>query len=75
MSTSVRFIMWLPLFLVAGYSPQQYDYPELVEQMGLITDTKHRFASAYANLTYTYKDRYNIFGSMRKDYADLFWRR
>lgn len=59
-------------FLVAGYSPQQYDYSELVEQMGLITDTKHRFASAYANLTYTYKDRYNIFGSMRKDYADLF---
>lgn len=59
-------------FLVAGYTPQQYDYPGLIEQMGLITDTKHRFASAYANLTYTYNRKYNIFGSLRKDYADLF---
>lgn len=35
-------------------------------------EIKHRFASAYANLTYTYDRKYNIFGSIRKDYADIF---
>lgn len=39
---------------------------------GIITDTKHRYASGYTNMTYTYKHRYNVFGSVRKDYADLF---
>lgn len=58
-------------FLVAGYSPQSFDFGE-IGAMGLITDTKHRFASGYANLTYTFDRRYTLFGSMRKDYADLF---
>lgn len=39
---------------------------------GLSTDTKHRYASGYANFTYTYDKKYNVFGSVRKDYADLF---
>jgi len=35
-------------------------------------ETMHRYASGYANITYTYDKKYNIFGSARKDYADLF---
>lgn len=35
-------------------------------------DVMHRFASGFANMTYTYDRRYNLFGSFRKDYADLF---
>ncbi|MFD2968741.1 SusC/RagA family TonB-linked outer membrane protein [Sphingobacterium bambusae] len=35
-------------------------------------DIKNRFASAYGNITYTYKRRYNLFGSIRKDYANVF---
>ncbi|MDR2281757.1 MAG: SusC/RagA family TonB-linked outer membrane protein [Sphingobacterium sp.] len=34
-------------------------------------DVLNRFASAYANMTYTYQRKYNVFGSIRKDYADL----
>ena len=37
-----------------------------------ITETLHRYGSGYANATYTYDDRYNIFGSFRKDYADIY---
>ena len=32
----------------------------------------HRYASGYANFTYTYDKRYNVFGSFRKDYADVY---
>ena len=32
----------------------------------------HRFASGYANITYTYNGKYNLFGSFRKDYADVY---
>ncbi len=37
-----------------------------------IRENWNRFASSYANMTYTYKNRYNLFGSIRKDYADIF---
>lgn len=40
--------------------------------MGIITDTHHKYASGYFNLTYTYDERYNVFGSFRKDYADVY---
>ncbi|PKQ63264.1 hypothetical protein BZG01_16210 [Labilibaculum manganireducens] len=43
-----------------------------INVFGLSTDTKHRYASGYANFTYTFDKRYNVFGSVRKDYADLF---
>jgi len=43
-----------------------------ISNFGLIRDELHRFASGYANLTYTYQKKYNLFGSVRKDYADLF---
>lgn len=36
------------------------------------SDITHRYASGYANFTYTYDKKYNMFGSYRKDYADLF---
>ncbi|MBT2560198.1 SusC/RagA family TonB-linked outer membrane protein [Pedobacter sp. ISL-68] len=35
-------------------------------------DVIHRFGSGYANLTYTLDGKYNAFGSVRKDYADLY---
>lgn len=37
-----------------------------------VIETLHRYGSGYANATYTYDDRYNIFGSFRKDYADIY---
>lgn len=59
-------------FLRAAYSPQAFDYPDLIDDMGLYTEELHRFASAYANATWTYDRKYSVFGSVRKDYADLF---
>ncbi|MBV4357301.1 SusC/RagA family TonB-linked outer membrane protein [Pinibacter aurantiacus] len=59
-------------FLNPAYSPQAFDYPDIVDSMGLINDVKHRYSSAYANLSYVYDSRYSLFGSIRKDYADLF---
>ena len=40
--------------------------------MGLHPEAWHRFASGYGNLTYTYDKKYNLFGSFRKDYADVY---
>lgn len=40
--------------------------------IGVIPETIHRFNSNYANATYTYDSRYNVFGSYRVDYADVF---
>ena len=37
-----------------------------------VIETLHRYGSGYANATYTYDDRYNLFGSFRKDYADIY---
>lgn len=44
----------------------------IAEAMGIETETRHRYASGYGNLTYTYKHKYNILGSVRKDYADMY---
>lgn len=54
-----------------NYPTRQYHIDE-VSPIGLERDIMHRFASGYANATYTYDDKYNFFGSFRKDYADLF---
>ena len=40
--------------------------------IGIVPETTHRFNSNYANATYTYDNRYNLFGSYRVDYADVF---
>jgi len=44
----------------------------LAGAIGVVPETVHRFNSNYANATYTYDNRYNIFGSYRIDYADVF---
>ncbi|MEJ5145298.1 SusC/RagA family TonB-linked outer membrane protein [Sphingobacterium sp. MYb388] len=59
-------------FLIPGYNPQQFDYSTFADNIGIIVEDWHKFASAYSNLTYTYDGKYNAFGSVRKDYADLF---
>ena len=40
--------------------------------MALHPEDWHRFASGYGNMTYTYDKKYNLFGSFRKDYADVY---
>lgn len=60
-------------FFVPGYPAQQYDYNVQIQPyLGLVPEENHRYASGYMNATYTYDNRYNLFGSFRKDYADLF---
>lgn len=60
------------VFWSAGTWPNYSDYSMYINGFGLNTDTRHRYASGYANFTYTYDKRFNVFGSARKDYADLF---
>ncbi len=60
-------------YFASGFPAQQWGYDEYIEPfIGLVPEEWHRYASGYMNLTYTYDDRYNLFGSFRKDYADLF---
>ena len=61
-------------FLMTGLNPQAAHYNQDVAgtRLDLIPHTKHRYASGYANLTYMFDKRYTVFGSWRKDYADLF---
>lgn len=66
---------YAPYFFGAsgGYPAGQFVFgPYIEEGMGIITDTHHKYASGYFNLTYTYDERYNVFGSFRKDYADVY---
>lgn len=56
-----------------GYPASQFIFgPYIEDGMGVVTDTHHKYASGYFNLTYTYDERYNVFGSFRKDYADVY---
>lgn len=64
-----------PLFMATagGYPCNQFVFsPYLEEGMGIVPEEHHRYGSGYANATYTYDEKYNIFGSFRKDYADVF---
>lgn len=55
------------------YPARNYGYSYYFsDNMGLVMESHHRYASGYANLTYTYDSRYNVFGSFRKDYADVY---
>lgn len=59
--------------LVGGYPAYQLVFrPYFSEAMGPVMEEQHRYASGYANLTYTYDDKYNVFASYRKDYADVY---
>ena len=56
-----------------GYPAYNNVYlPYIDGNMSPIVEQHHRYASAYANFTYTYDKRYNVFGSFRKDYADVY---
>lgn len=56
-----------------GYPARDYAFDPYI-QSGLepVAEVRHRYGSGYANLTYTYDDRYNVFASFRKDYADVY---
>lgn len=59
--------------LVGGFpSMSQVFYPYISSGLAIIPEQHHRYGSGYFNLTYTYDERYNLFGSFRKDYADVF---
>lgn len=58
---------------MGGFPSGQFAFrPYLSGGLGLIPEVHHRFGSGYANATYTYDEKYNIFGSFRKDYADVY---
>lgn len=61
-------------FLFNGsYSPKQFGYEAMLEtSLDPVREQHHRYGSGYFNATYTYDDRYNVFGSFRKDYADVY---
>lgn len=46
--------------------------PYIEESMGLVPEVRHRYGSGYFNATYTFDNRYNVFGSYRKDHADVY---
>jgi TonB-linked SusC/RagA family outer membrane protein len=55
------------------YDARNYAYnPYIKNGMDNILEVEHRYGSGYFNATYTYNDRYNVFGSFRKDYADVY---
>ncbi|MCI6549851.1 MAG: SusC/RagA family TonB-linked outer membrane protein [Prevotella sp.] len=56
-----------------GFPAQQFAYDPYIDGgLGIIPEVKHRYASGYFNATYTYDNKYNLFGSFRKDYADVY---
>ncbi|MDN5288115.1 MAG: NB-Dependent Receptor Plug [Mucilaginibacter sp.] len=55
-----------------GFSTLDLYNTYLKNPIAVITETTHRFNSGYANATYTYDNKYNVFGSYRVDYADVF---
>jgi len=60
-------------FYNGNYYPKQFGYDEYIaDYMQPITEVHHRYASGYFNVTYTYDERYNVFASFRKDYADVY---
>lgn len=65
-TASQYFIMGFPHMVNYIY------YPNIRDKMAPYPEVMHRNASGYANLTYTYKSRYNAFMSLRKDYADVY---
>ena len=59
--------------LAGGFPSLQFVFTPYMEGgMNPVMEERHRYASGYANLTYTYDEKYNVFGSFRKDYADVY---
>lgn len=58
---------------LGGFPAYQFAFqPYIANSMDPVVEVRHRYGSGYANLTYTYNDRYNVFASWRKDYADVY---
>lgn len=56
-----------------GYPARDYAFdPYIKSGLEPVAEVRHRYGSGYANFTYTYDDRYNVFASFRKDYADVY---
>ncbi len=56
-----------------GFPANQFAYePYIAGNMAPVVEQHHRYASGYANFTYSYDEKYNLFGSFRKDYADVY---
>jgi TonB-linked SusC/RagA family outer membrane protein len=55
-----------------GFSTAALYNTYLSSPFAVIPETTHRFNSNYANATYNYDNKYNVFGSYRVDYADIF---
>lgn len=56
-----------------GFPAFQFAFQPYIENsMNVIVERLHRYGSGYANFTYTYDEKYNVFGSFRKDYADVY---
>ena len=60
-----------PYWKIGTYSSRISSY-QFQSNQGIVPEVRHRYASGYFNATYTYDDRYNLFGSYRKDYADVY---
>lgn len=59
--------------MLGGFpSLSQVFYPYISNGLAIVPEKHHRYGSGYFNLTYTYDEKYNVFGSFRKDYADVF---
>ena len=62
-----------PYYMNGRYLAKQFVFqPYFEDGMGIVVEQFHRYASGYANLTYTYDEKYNVFASFRKDYADVY---
>jgi len=66
-------------FYAPGYPAKQFLFTPFIENAitlnvpgNNLSEIRRRNASSYANLTYTYDRRYNLFGSIRKDFADVY---
>ncbi|MET4545946.1 TonB-linked SusC/RagA family outer membrane protein [Pedobacter africanus] len=62
-------------FYAPGYPARQFIFTPFIENAitpSGLAEVRRRNASGYANLTYTYDRRYNVFGSLRKDFADVY---
>lgn len=60
-------------YFLGQFPANQFAFsPYISSGLSPVVETRHRYASGYANATYTFNERYNVFGSFRKDYADVY---
>jgi TonB-linked SusC/RagA family outer membrane protein len=60
-------------FFARTFPVKRWIYNEYITQaLGPMAEQLHRYASGYANATYAFDERYSVFGSFRKDYADVY---